>query len=296
MLPPMPGIEVFCERCGTRQPSVPASDRSKLAFARRLLTSVNRTTADGVAAPVEDTSLRLCLGCRGYSCVACWNEAEGVCQTCVPMAEPVIVAEPEAPPEPVVVAGPEPVIVAEPEPVVVAEPEPVVVAEPEPVVVAEPVDEIPWPVAAPVEASEPEYEPALEVPPQPLFEDPTAALPVAAAAPSASEPETVAEPVAPAEPEPAPPVRPHVPAPPAVLPPLPPPAEPPVRPTITFDVPPPPAFVIAQQATQPAMLSAPTLPPQAVEQPQPTIRPCRNCQLALSARAHFCRRCGSRQD
>jgi hypothetical protein len=90
----MRGIDVFCERCGARQPierrEAPASGAT---FARRLRSAVTGTTADGVRPPSNSIFLRLCLECRGYSCPNCWNEEAGVCQTCAPLPEAEIIPE-----------------------------------------------------------------------------------------------------------------------------------------------------------------------------------------------------------
>jgi len=73
------------------------------------------------------------------------------------------------------------------------------------------------------------------------------------------------------------------------------------RPTIPFEQPyasmPPMPMAAAptpiHQALQPYHLPLPALASQ--EQAPAGVRPCRNCQLAVSARAHFCRRCGTAQ-
>ena len=161
-------------------------------------------------------------------------------------------------PEPVAVAElePEPIAALEPEVFVAVEP------EPEPVAVAEP--EV---VSAPVVVAEPEPEPAPvvvepEPEPEPAREAPRPRLPILPVPPR------------------------HVPQP--ALPPLP---EFPIAPVIQFD----------RQQSQPAAQSSfPSYtylpPPQAAAAiSSPAVRPCRNCQLSLSARANFCRRCGSAQ-
>jgi hypothetical protein len=306
----MQGVDVFCERCGTLQPKPGANTpRSAGVLARRVLDAVGITESRPV--PVEDY-LRLCLGCRGYSCPACWNEAEGACQTCAPLPEPIIevAAEPEpllelpqpAPaayaPQPVVEQpAPQPALLAdfvelsaepatvlamesEAEPqtsvVVAAEPEP----EPEPVIVA------PEPEPQPLVAAEPEPE----------------AEPVVAA-----EPEPQPEPVIVApEPEPQPISRPAVPRMPVL--PLPPPR--PVNEPLPLPVPPLTDYPVAPQIAfsaqvnaaakaapvagfEPHMLLAP--PPSVSRGEAAGLRTCATCQLSLSTRAHFCRRCGTAQ-
>jgi outer membrane biosynthesis protein TonB len=146
----------------------------------------------------------------------------------------------------------------EPEPVVVAEP------EPEPVVVAEPEPE-------PVVVAEPEPEPVVVAEPEP-------------------EPQPVERPRMPVLP--LPPPRPAD-APAIPLAPLP---DYPVAPHIAFK--PQVSVAASSQTSGPAyeahLLLAP--PPQV-----PTsaiaagLRPCTNCGLTVSARAHFCRRCGTAQ-
>ncbi|MEX2548508.1 MAG: hypothetical protein WD830_12100 [Chloroflexota bacterium] len=124
------------------------------------------------------------------------------------------------------------------------------------------------------------------------------------AAAAAEEPAVVAaeEPVVVvAEPE-APPAEPVPPPPPIfrplqplghILPPHPPAASAPI-PRLEFDLPDiPPAFVIAPP--RPPQASMPVLPVGLFDGPGPTIRPCSNCELPVSAKAHFCRRCGSAQ-
>ena len=132
---------MFCERCGTRQPAPPPDPHTPGVLARKLLDVTGFTTADRPSR-MGDDYLRLCLTCREYSCPTCWNDEVGVCQSCAPLPEPVVVwVAPESEPEPVVVyanpvAEPEPIFVAEAEPL--AEPEPVFVAEAEPAPLSEP--------------------------------------------------------------------------------------------------------------------------------------------------------------
>lgn len=233
---------MFCERCGTRQPSPPPEPNTPGVLARKLLDATGFTTADRERRPNDDY-LRLCLGCREYSCPTCWNDEVGACQTCAPLPEPVVVW---------VVAEPEPILAAEPEPVLVAEAEPVVA--PELVVAAEPEPE---PVAA---------EPAPEPEPEP-------------------------------EPEPARPARPRMPI--IRLPrprrpqtelPLPPMFDYPVAPQIHSE------RVNAAHIAQPEFPAYASLPaPARVVAGPASVRPCHNCQLSVSAKARFCRRCGTAQ-
>ena len=268
---------MFCERCGSLRPKPEANTpRSAGVLARRVLDAVGITETQRTHA---DDWLRLCLNCRGYSCPKCWNDADGMCQTCAPLPEPVYVAPPEpvyvAPPEPepVFLAPPEPepehqpVVAseaeAEPEPIVIVEPE----AEPEPVVVAEPEPDLEAVVAAQAEAE-----------PEPATVEP------------APEPAT----------RPAPPRMPVLPLPrprPANAPILPLPALPdyPVAPQIAFTE---QANAAASTAAAEPLYEQHTLlaaPRRAAQAGAAGLRPCGNCQLSLSARAHFCRRCGTAQ-
>jgi hypothetical protein len=181
-----------------------------------------------------------------------------------PEPEPIVVAEPEPEPEPVVAAEPEP----EPEPVVVAEPEPE--PEPEPVVAVEP-------------EPEPEPEPVVAVEPEP-------AVPPIPVWPLPQPDQPIVPPVIPTPPTP-PQVQlsatsPHV-APQATPPPTLPPASqlPPSQP------PHPPVFRAA--ASSPATRAP--LPQGLLDGPPPQTRECNSCQLPLSARSRFCRRCGTAQ-
>jgi ribosomal protein L40E len=175
--------ESFCERCGTRYEFGAPEKLTPIRKTRGVISglknyimsqdslsdSVNdamRSQAERLASRQLDafhTSFSFCINCRQYTCVNCWNEAAGLCQSCQPLsatatagwtdphaasawpasdlteplqltsldrAEPVIA---EFEPEPIVV---EAEVEAEPEPepiVVEAEAEP----EPEPIVVEE---------------------------------------------------------------------------------------------------------------------------------------------------------------
>jgi hypothetical protein len=210
--------ESFCERCGTRYEFAAPEKLTPIKRTRGVISglknyimsqdslsdSVNdamREQAERLAAGTLDafhSSFSFCIDCRQYTCVNCWNDAAGRCQSCQPLsdlaaaahwlepangdmqaatawpasdlteprlltdldrAEPTV-AEPE--PEPIVVAA-EPVVEREPQPVAEPEPEPIVVA-------AEPVVE-PEPEAIVVEAEvEPEPEPIVveaEIEPEP---------------------------------------------------------------------------------------------------------------------------------
>jgi hypothetical protein len=196
--------ESFCERCGTRYEFAAPEKLTPIKKTRGVISglknyimsqdslsdSVNdamREQAERLAAGQLDAfhnSFSFCIDCRQYTCVNCWNDAAGRCQSCQPLSDSApaahwlqpangdmqaaaawpatdltdplqlesfnypapALAEPE--PEPVVAA--EPVVEPEPEPIVVAA-EPVAEPEPEPIVVA----------------AEPVAEPAPEVAPQP---------------------------------------------------------------------------------------------------------------------------------
>ena len=214
------------------------------------------------------------------------------------MAPEPVIAEPEVEPA---FAEPEPVAVemvtVEPKPVAV-EPDPIpMFAELEPPVdvvyaeeasFTEPEPDVHWDWSlefAPEAESEAESQPVPAAKPEAVFV-------VEAAAPEASE-----VPQMPAVPEPptvpmAPIFRPLTPMGP-LMPPPPPPVASPV-PRIEFELPDaPPAFVIARPPLTPAL--RPTLPVGLFDGPGPTVRPCPHCDLPVSAKARFCRRCGSAQ-
>lgn len=289
----MRGIDVFCERCGARQPQARREPAAGAGLARRLVSAVNRT-ADGVPQPAPEMFLRLCLECRGYSCPACWNEAAGACQSCAPLPEPVLPPLPEVQAVPEVLAAPE--VQAEPEVLAVpaVQPVPDVQATPEPV--AEPTP--PPPLVPPLVAPPPVVAPPVVMP--------LAAQPVARPAPAPASPEAprpVPPPASIPTPAPAP-----MPLPLAAAPALPasqprpagglseaPPVVPRPRPSITFETPlVPPTPVSAQAYASRAYLPVPERP--ASGPAAAGVRPCRNCALPLSAKAHFCRRCGSAQE
>lgn len=281
----MQGVDVFCERCGMSQPKPDAAaPRSAGVLARRVLDAVGIT--ENQPTPGDDW-LRLCLSCRGYSCPTCWNDAAGVCQSCEPLPESIVEVAPEPMPEPVVIEHePEPIPywVTQLEPLVASRPEPEVIEEPglEPVVLLEPEPE-------PLVFAEPEREPVDVLDPDPVFD-------------AEPEPVVVAEP----EPEPQPvhvqrprmPVLPLPPPRPADAPaiPLPPLPTYPVAPQISFNT--QVSVAASAQTSAPAyeahllLAPPPLLAPNAIAA---GLRPCPSCHLTLSARAHFCRRCGAAQ-
>jgi ribosomal protein L40E len=250
--------ESFCERCGTRYEFAAPTRLSPLRKTRGLVgglrnyvmghDSLGESMDDAMRAEEEvlaakqleafHSSFNFCINCRQYTCLTCWNEEAGRCQTCAPLPEAgdghmtfvpdlaaeaaaaewpmeAMLAEVQAVPEPEPELEPEPVPIFEPEPwlVVAGKPEPEPVAEPEPIVEPEPVAEPePEPVLAAAPEPEPEPEPIVEPEPEP--EPVVAAAPEPEPEPVAPEPEPVApepEALAP-EPEPRPipfrPIRP----------------------------------------------------------------------------------------
>ena len=343
--------ESFCERCGTRYAfETPEPDSKRAGRLKQA-----RTLARGLRNFVLDDSLPLdaaladarrdddrdratqqleafhrtfnfCLDCRQYTCLDCWNEAEGRCLTCAPrpgVIEPAAIRL--APPEvnghdgldllpwptdgaaelvpgiPAVdgevslreaveaaaeAATTVPTGPAEPSPESLHQVEPL--PEPEPIPAAAEAAGDVEPAPAPVEAL-----PAVEVvAPIPEPETP-AALPPAAWPPALP----VAADHRPASPFPAtPPPPPSAPAP---WPPLGPvrPGEP-AWPSGPSPLLPPSAF--GGRGQEPALEES--LGPWQASSAQvaarsagASIRSCVSCGLALSSTAHFCRRCGSPQ-
>ena len=98
--------ESFCERCGTRYEfKAPTrlnpmrKTRGFIGGLKNYLTSQDalsdamgdamRTEEDQLAiAQLEafHESFNFCIGCRQYTCLNCWNDAEGRCRTCAPVA------------------------------------------------------------------------------------------------------------------------------------------------------------------------------------------------------------------
>ena len=194
--------ESFCERCGTRYEFAVPTRLSPLRKTRGLVgglknyvlghDSLSDSIGDGMRIQEEalaagqleafHASFNFCIQCRQYTCMTCWNDEAGRCQTCEPLPVPVVML-PSPPAFAFDTAGvdllserndvaawpvsdlaePEPVLAfePEPEPVLAMEPEP----EPEPVLAMEPEPE-------PVLAMEPEPEPepviAFEPEPEPL--------------------------------------------------------------------------------------------------------------------------------
>ncbi len=235
--------ESFCERCGTRYEFAAPTTLSPLRKTRGLMSGLKnyimsqdalsdsigdamRSEEGTIAARQMDAfhaSFNFCIDCRQYTCLNCWNDTDGRCRSCAPVAGSDDLAErmdlsfkaahpeiafsgaapsaalgdlPSAwPSSDLAVEGdgradlvwPAEEIATttppEPEPFVVAEPEP----EPEPFVVAEP---IPAPAVV-------------------AWQDDTrfellADLPAEVEAELESEPVVAAEPVVAVEPEPEP--------------------------------------------------------------------------------------------
>jgi hypothetical protein len=201
--------ESFCERCGTRYEFAAPTRLSPLRKTRGLVGGLRNYVMghDSLGESMEDamrveeevlaakqleafhSSFNFCINCRQYTCLTCWNDQAGRCQTCAPLpeggngetqtwvpdlaaeaaaaewpmeamlaevqAEPTMAPEPAPSFEPLLEPivepepEPEPVLAAAPEP----EPEPVVEPEPEPEPVVKPEPE-PEPVAA-IEQPEP---------------------------------------------------------------------------------------------------------------------------------------------
>ena len=238
--------ESYCERCGTRYEFAAPAKMTPTRRARGLMAgfknyvmsqdSLSDSLADAARQQEEElaskqldafhSSFNFCIDCRQYTCVNCWNDAAGRCQSCQPLPAALPLADrfaatlgdvepdyamqflldqaawpsldleeprpepawPElAPSPPMAEVEPEPIWVPEPEPVLVeADPEPIAQAEPEPVV--DPVRVEAQPAPEPVVAPEPIWVP--EPQPEPVLVEVEA------------EPQPVAEPEPEALPEP----------------------------------------------------------------------------------------------
>lgn len=98
--------ESFCERCGTRYELGAPQPMTRTRKTRGLVTglksfimsteslsdSINdamRAEEDALATrqieAFQDT-FNFCLDCRRYTCVSCWNDDEGRCRSCMPVA------------------------------------------------------------------------------------------------------------------------------------------------------------------------------------------------------------------
>jgi hypothetical protein len=287
-------LDVYCERCGTRQATENAEPKTLAKGVRRLLSVIGQPT-DDLPVRRETKALVLCLSCREYTCPNCWNDDAGVCQTCEPLPEietapeqqAVVVSEAvavdAAPAPPPIVSLPELHVVVEPAPEsAVALPEPYVPPEPEPMVA------VPEPEPM-VAEPEPEPEPFVAEPePSVAAPEPAVAVPEPAPKPPVTAPWPPVQPWPTTQlPRPTPLQMPRLPQPP--------PIDRPARPSISFDSPPPPAFMANRQTPAYPTIGTPlqAAPP---AQAAPTVKACRNCQLELSARARFCRRCGTAQE
>jgi hypothetical protein len=106
----MPEIltESFCERCGTRYTFESSESRTKplrglKTFSRGLRnfvmsddTSMDEAMAAARSEADRDVTSRqldafhstfnFCMSCRQYTCANCWNDADGTCLTCSPLA------------------------------------------------------------------------------------------------------------------------------------------------------------------------------------------------------------------
>ncbi len=98
--------ESFCERCGNRYELGTAEPMSTARKTRGLVTGLRQfimsteSLGDSItdAMRVEEEALaarqidafqetfNFCLDCRRYTCVSCWNDGEGRCRSCMPVA------------------------------------------------------------------------------------------------------------------------------------------------------------------------------------------------------------------
>ncbi len=247
--------ESYCERCGTRYEFAAPAKMTPTRRARGLMAgfknyvmsqeSLSDSLADAARQQEEElaskqldafhSSFNFCIDCRQYTCVNCWNDAAGRCQSCQPLPAALPLADrfaatlgdvepdyamqfpldqaawpsldlqeprpepkwPElAPAPPMAEVEPEPIWVPEPEPVLVeAETEPIAEAEPEPAPVLVEAQAEPEPVVEPV-LVEAQAAPEPVVVPEPIWVPEPQPEPVLAEA--QAEPEPVAAP----EPEP----------------------------------------------------------------------------------------------
>lgn len=98
--------ESFCERCGTRYELGTPEPMTRSRKTRGLVTglrsfimsteSLQDSIGDAMRAEEESLASRqidafqdtfnFCLDCRRYTCMKCWNDDEGRCRTCMPVA------------------------------------------------------------------------------------------------------------------------------------------------------------------------------------------------------------------
>lgn len=295
------GSEAFCERCGTKVGAT-APDTTPIEGL------LKRVSGRGQRPP--DSGLRLCLSCRNYVCAACVNESQGMCQTCAPLPDSVSVEHDHG----AVVATDQPAVE--------------VLADDRP---ARPLTEPVWPalelLARP---SAPILAPLATPPPIPELTPAGSADPPPFALAPVIEPELIqtlapdqlaplhfetTPALAEREPEPEPVAAPApVAAEPTPVVPLPAPLPPYERADMLTRIPPraPLAPRFSPPAARPPSPAQPALPPLQLVHRLPVGRPpalpakpstpasdamraCAECQLPLSSRAGFCRRCGSAQ-
>ena len=97
--------ESFCERCGTRYEFAAPTELSPMRRTRGLLSGLKNyiLSQDALSDSVGDAmrsqeqllaekqleafhaSFNFCIDCRQYTCLNCWHEDAGRCQSCVPM-------------------------------------------------------------------------------------------------------------------------------------------------------------------------------------------------------------------
>ncbi|MGH2467552.1 MAG: hypothetical protein ACRDGL_07470, partial [Candidatus Limnocylindrales bacterium] len=120
--------ESFCERCGTRYtfetPAPQAGRAGRVKQARTLARGLRNFVLDDdlpLDAALADArrdddraratqqleafhrTFNFCMDCRQYTCLDCWNEAEGRCLSCAPdhgrilaAAAPIVLAPPDS--------------------------------------------------------------------------------------------------------------------------------------------------------------------------------------------------------
>jgi hypothetical protein len=160
--------ESFCERCGTRYEFAAPTELSPMRRTRGLLSGLKNyiLSQDALSDSVGDAmrsqeqllaekqleafhaSFNFCIDCRQYTCLNCWHEDAGRCQSCVPMpggptleerfAAATAIAAAEGAELVATAPGEWPVSDLEVEPEPLPEPEPVFVAEVEPEPLPEP--------------------------------------------------------------------------------------------------------------------------------------------------------------
>ncbi|HEX2141896.1 MAG TPA: hypothetical protein VHK28_06410, partial [Candidatus Limnocylindria bacterium] len=98
--------ESFCERCGTRYEFAAPTRLNPLRKTRGVISGLKNyiMSQDALSDAVGDairseeevlaaqqleafhSSFNFCINCRQYTCTNCWNDGEGRCRTCAPVA------------------------------------------------------------------------------------------------------------------------------------------------------------------------------------------------------------------